>query len=229
MLVSYDWLKRYVDINVSADVLAEKLTSAGITVDLVHYPGEMLSNIRAGRIMRIDKHPDADKLVVCQLDMGEGYTDYLNEQGWLQIVTGATNVREGQVVPVALHNSTVVDKKITKSKLRGVASFGMLCSKEELNVQPAVGDVDGIWILDDMPEIQPGADCIAALLLNDPVLELDLTPNRSDCLSVINLAREVSAVLGTELHLPEISYQESERQVQDLASIKVQDPDLCPR
>ena len=191
MLVSYDWLKRYVDINVSADVLAEKLTSAGITVDLVHYPGEMLSNIRAGRIMRIDKHPDADKLVVCQLDMGEGYTDYLNEQGWLQIVTGATNVREGQVVPVALHNSTVVDKKITKSKLRGV--------------QPAVGDVDGIWILDDMPEIQPGADCIAALLLNDPVLELDLTPNRSDCLSVINLAREVSAVLGTELHLPEIS------------------------
>ena len=103
MLVSYDWLKRYVDINVSADVLAEKLTSAGITVDLVHYPGEMLSNIRAGRIMRIDKHPDADKLVVCQLDMGEGYTDYLNEQGWLQIVTGATNVREGQVVPVALH------------------------------------------------------------------------------------------------------------------------------
>ena len=172
MLVSYDWLKRYVDINVSADVLAEKLTSAGITVDLVHYPGEMLSNIRAGRIMRIDKHPDADKLVVCQLDMGEGYNDYLNEQGWLQIVTGATNVREGQVVPVALHNSEVVDKKITKSKLRGVASFGMLCSKEELNVPPAVDEPDGIWILDGL-DVQPGDDCIAKLLLNDPVLELD--------------------------------------------------------
>ncbi len=229
MLVSYDWLKRYVDINVSADVLAEKLTSAGITVDLVHYPGEMLSNIRAGRIMQIDKHPDADKLVVCQLDMGEGYTDYLNEQGWLQIVTGAPNVRVGQIVPVALHNSDVVGKKIKKSKLRGVSSFGMLCSKEELNVQPAVGEPDGIWILDDIPGIQVGDDCIAALLLNDPVLELDLTPNRSDCLSVINLAREVAAVLGTELHLPEISYTESERQVGDLAAITVQDADLCPR
>lgn len=229
MLVSYDWLKRYVDINVSADVLAEKLTSAGITVDLVHYPGEMLSNIRAGRIMRIDKHPDADKLVVCQLDMGEGYNDYLNEQGWLQIITGATNVREGQIVPVALHNSEVVGKKIKKSKLRGVTSFGMLCSKEELNVQPAVGEPDGIWILDDIPGLQPGDDCIAALLLNDPVLELDLTPNRSDCLSVINLAREVAAVLGTELHLPEISYQASERQVTELAAITVQDADLCPR
>ena len=228
MLVSYDWLKRYVDINVSADVLAEKLTSAGITVDLVHYPGEMLSNIRAGRIMRIDKHPDADKLVVCQLDMGEGYNDYLNEQGWLQIVTGATNVREGQVVPVALHNSEVVDKKITKSKLRGVASFGMLCSKEELNVPPAVDEPDGIWILDGL-DVQPGDDCIAKLLLNDPVLELDLTPNRSDCLSVLNLAREVAAVLDTELHLPEISYKESERRVEDLAAITVQDADLCPR
>lgn len=228
MLVSYDWLKRYVDINVSADVLAEKLTSAGITVDLVHYPGEMLSNIRAGRIMRIDKHPDADKLVVCQLDMGAGYNDFLNEQGWLQIVTGATNVREGQVVPVALHNSDVVGKKITKSRLRGVASFGMLCSKEELNVPPAVDEPDGIWILDGLG-VEPGDDCIAKLLLNDPVLELDLTPNRSDCLSVINLAREVSAVLGTELHLPEISYQESERRVADLAAITVQDADLCPR
>lgn len=228
MLVSYDWLKRYVDINVSADVLAEKLTSAGITVDLVHYPGEMLSNIRAGRIMRIDKHPDADKLVVCQLDMGEGYNDFLNEQGWLQIVTGASNVREGQVVPVALHNSDVVDKKIKKSRLRGVESFGMLCSKEELNVPPAVDEPDGIWILDGLG-VEPGDDCIAKLLLNDPVLELDLTPNRSDCLSVINLAREVSAVLGTELHLPEISYQESERRVADLAAITVQDADLCPR
>ena len=95
MLVSYDWLKRYVDINVSADVLAEKLTSAGITVDLVHYPGEMLSNIRAGRIMRIDKHPDADKLVVCQLDMGEGYTDYLNEQGGCKLLRGPPMCAEG--------------------------------------------------------------------------------------------------------------------------------------
>lgn len=227
MLVSYEWLKSYVDINVSAEELGEKLTLAGITVDLVHHPGAMLSGIRAGRIMQIDKHPDAEKLVVCQLDMGEGYTEFLNENGWLQIVTGASNVRVGQIVPVALHNSSVVDKKIKKSKLRGVPSYGMLCSKEELNVMPALTDEYGIWILDD--SIAPGTDCIEALWLDDPVLELDLTPNRTDCMSIINLAREVSAVLGTELHLPEITYTESDRQIADLATLEVKDSDLCPR
>lgn len=231
MLVAYDWLKRYVDINVSAEVLAEKLTLAGITVDLVHYPGAELANILAGRIMDIKRHPDADKLVVCQLYMGEAYKDYLNEDGWLQIVTGADNVRVGQTVPVAIHGSAVIGKKIKKSKLRGVESYGMLCSKEELGVQPAVGEPDGIWILSDDAslDIKPGEDCIEALLLNDPVLELDLTPNRTDCLSVVNLAREVAAVLGTRLHLPEISYQESGRRIEDLATIRVEDPDLCPR
>lgn len=227
MLVSYEWLKRYVDINVSADELAEKLTLAGITVDLVHYPGAELANIFAGRIMQIDPHPDADKLVVCQLDMGPDYHEFLNEQGWLQIVTGAPNVRVGQIVPVAVHNSAVAGKKIKKSKLRGVESYGMLCSKEELNVQPALTDDYGIWILDD--DIAPGTDCIEALWLNDPVLELDLTPNRTDCQSVVNLAREVAAVLGTKLHLPEIAYAESERRIGELATLEVRDPDLCPR
>lgn len=227
MLVSYEWLKRYVDINVSAEVLAEKLTLAGITVDLVHHPGAELANIRAGRIMQIDPHPDADKLVVCQLDMGAGYDEFLNENGWLQIVTGAKNVRVGQIVPVALHNSSVVGKKIKKSKLRGVPSFGMMCSKEELNVQPALTDEDGIWILDE--SIEPGTDCIKALWLDDPVLELDLTPNRTDCQAVVNLAREVAAVLHTDLHLPEITYTETERKITDLATLEVRDSDLCPR
>ncbi len=228
MLVSYEWLKKYVDINVSADELAEKLTLAGITVDLVHYPGAMLHGIKAGRIMQIDRHPDADKLVVCQLYMGEEYKENLNEQGWLQIVTGAQNVRVGQIVPVAVHGAEVAGGKIKKSKLRGVPSFGMMCSKEELNVQPALTDEDGIWILDG-EDIRPGDDCIEKLWLNDPVLELDLTPNRTDCLSIVNLAREVSAVLGTELHLPRIAYQEGERQITELSSIEVKDADLCPR
>lgn len=227
MLVSYEWLKRYVDINVSADELAEKLTLAGITVDLVHYPGKDLENIIAGRIMQIDKHPDAEKLVVCQLDMGPDYKEYLNENGWLQIVTGAPNVKVGQIVPVAVHNSSVAAGKIKKSKLRGVESFGMMCSKEELNVQPALTDEYGIWILDE--SIAPGTDCIEALWLNDPILELDLTPNRNDCQSVVNLAREVSAVLGTDLHLPQISYTAGERKITDLATLKVEDEKLCPR
>ncbi len=227
MLVSYQWLKRYVDINVSADALAEKLTLAGITVDLVHYPGKDLSDIIAGRIMQIDRHPDADKLVVCQLDMGPDYKDFLNENGWLQIVTGAPNVKVGQVVPVAVHNACVAAGKIKKSKLRGVESFGMLCSKDELNVQPALTDEYGIWILDD--SIAPGTDCIEALWLNDPILELDLTPNRNDCQSVVNLAREVSAVLGTDLHLPEIAYTPGKRNISDLATLQVKDDKLCPR
>lgn len=227
MLVSYQWLKRYVDINVSANALAEKLTLAGITVDLVHYPGKDLSDIIAGRIMQIDRHPDADKLVVCQLDMGSDYKDFLNENGWLQIVTGAPNVKVGQVVPVAVHNACVAAGKIKKSKLRGVESFGMLCSKDELNVQPALTDEYGIWILDD--SIAPGTDCIEALWLNDPVLELDLTPNRNDCQSVVNLAREVSAVLGTDLHLPEIAYTPGKRNISDLATLQVKDDKLCPR
>lgn len=227
MLVSYEWLKRYVDINVSADALAEKLTLAGITVDLVHYPGESLSDIIAGRIMQIDRHPDADKLVVCQLDMGPDYHDFLNENGWLQIVTGAPNVKVGQMVPVAVHNACVAAGKIKKSRLRGVESFGMLCSKEELNVQPALTDEYGIWILDD--EIAPGTDCIKALWLNDPVLELDLTPNRNDCQSVVNLAREVAAVLGTDLHLPKIEYTAGERKISDWATLQVKDEKLCPR
>lgn len=228
MLVSYEWLKKYVDINVSADVLAEKLTLAGITVDLVHYPGAGLKNIVAGKIMQIDAHPDADKLVVCQLYMGEEYKENLNEQGLLQIVTGAPNVRVGQIVPVAVDGAAVAAGKIKKSKLRGVPSFGMMCSKEELNVQPALTDEYGIWILDG-EDIKPGDDCISKLWLNDPVLELDLTPNRTDCLSVVNLAREVAAVLGTSLHLPEICYQESEKNIADMSTIEVKDSDLCPR
>ena len=228
MLVSYEWLKKYVDINVSADELAEKLTLAGITVDLVHYPGAMLQGIIAGKIMQIDAHPDAEKLVVCQLYMGEEYKENLNEQGWLQIVTGAANVRVGQIVPVAVHGASVAEGKIKKSKLRGVPSFGMMCSKEELNVQSALTDEYGIWILDG-EGIEPGDDCISKLWLNDPVLELDLTPNRTDCLSIVNLAREVAAVLGTELHLPEIAYQEGERNIADLSSIEVRDTDLCLR
>ena len=227
MLVSYKWLQRYVDINVDAHKLGELLTMAGITVDLVHEPWADIHDILAGKIRRIDKHPDADKLQICQLDMGPDYHEFLNDEGLLQIVTGATNVAVGQTVPVAVHNSGVFGGKIKKSKLRGVESFGMLCSKEELNIEPNPEDVDGIWILPD--EIAAGTDLKTELLLDDFVLELDLTPNRSDCLGIINVAREVSAILGTELHLPEISYQETAEKIEDLAKITVEDTELCPR
>lgn len=227
MLVSYEWLKRYVDITVDAEELGKKLTMAGITVDLVHFPGKNISNVLAGKIMEIEKHPDADKLVVCQIAMGDEYKDNLGENGLLQIVTGAPNVLVGQTVPVAVHNSMLPGGKIKKSKLRGVPSMGMLCSKNELDVEPALTDVDGIWILDD--KIPAGADCVKSLMLDDPILELDLTPNRSDCMSIINLAREVSAILGTDMHFPDLEFIESDEVVDDIAKITVEDADICPR
>ena len=181
------------------------------------------SKIYAGKIREITKHPDADKLVVCQIEMGD-YQENLGENGLLQIVTGAPNVAVGQTVPVAVHGATVAGGKIKKSKLRGVPSNGMLCSKGELGVEACPDDVDGIWILPD--DIAAGTDLIQELLLDDAVLELDLTPNRSDCLSIINVAREVSAILESELHLPEITYPETAVNVADVAKITVQD-EIC--
>lgn len=227
MLVSYKWLQEYVDINVDPQTLGEKLTMAGICVDLVTEPWKNIYNIKCGKIKAIDKHPDADKLVVCHIYMGPDYKDYLDENGLLQIVTGAKNVKVGDTVPVAIHGSAVAGGKIKKSKLRGVPSYGMLCSKDELLIEKNPDDEDGIWILPD--EIEAGTDIKEKFMLDDAVLDIDLTPNRSDCLSVINVAREVSAVLGTDLHLPQIKINETSEKVEDLAAISVIDKDLCPR
>ncbi|MGI5824675.1 MAG: phenylalanine--tRNA ligase subunit beta [Bacillota bacterium] len=227
MLVSYKWLQEYVDINVDPQTLGEKLTMAGICVDLVTEPWKDIYNIKCGKIKSIDKHPDADKLVVCHIYMGPDYKDFLDENGLLQIVTGAKNVKAGDTVPVAIHGSAVAGGKIKKSKLRGVPSYGMLCSKDELLIEKNPDDEDGIWILPD--EIEAGTDIIKEFMLDDAVLDIDLTPNRSDCLSIINVAREVSAVLGTDLHLPQAEITETAEKVEDLAKITVIDQDLCPR
>ena len=227
MLVSYKWLQEYVDINVDPQTLGKKLTMAGICVDLVTEPWKDIHDIMCGKIKAIYKHPYSDKLLVCHLDMGPDYKEFLDDDGLLQIVTGAPNVKVGDTVPVAIHGSAVAGGKIKKSKLRGVPSYGMLCSKQELLVEPNPDDVDGIWILPD--EIEAGADIIKEFMLDDAVLDIDLTPNRSDCLSIINVAREVSAVLGTDLHLPEITIHETAEKVEDLAKISVIDKDLCPR
>ena len=227
MLVSYKWLQEYVDINVDPQTLGDKLTMAGICVDLVTEPWKDIYNIMCGKIKAIDKHPDADKLVVCHLYMGPDYKEYLDEDGLLQIVTGAKNVKVGDTVPVAIHGSAVAGGKIKKSKLRGVPSYGMLCSKNELLVEMNPDDENGIWILPD--EIPAGADIKKEFMLDDAVLDIDLTPNRSDCLSIINVAREVSAVLGTDMHLPKVEITETAEKVEDLAKISVIDKDLCPR
>lgn len=219
MQVSYKWLQRYVDITISPEALAEKLTMAGITVDLVHHPWAGIDGLVVGKVLTCEQHPNADKLHVCTVDVGQAEP--------LQIVCGAPNVAAGLKVIVAMIGAHLPGGKISKGKLRGVESFGMLCSLAELNVDTSPEAASGIHILPD--EVAVGADVVELLMLDDAVLELDLTPNRSDCLSVLNVAREVAAVTGAEFHLPVIQYQENGESVADYAKITVEDDTLCPR
>ena len=190
MLVSKNWLNEYVTNTLEASSLEKELTGLGLEVESVSSLRDSISSIVAGKIVSIDKHPDADKLVICQVDLG-------NEV--LTIVTGATNVFEGMVVPVALVGGKVVQGPIKESKLRGVSSFGMLCSGEELGMDASVlneYEKNGIFPL---PEITvPGTDIKILLGLDDDILDIDLTPNRSDCYGIYNVAREVAIAYDTK-------------------------------
>ncbi|WP_003541739.1 phenylalanine--tRNA ligase subunit beta [Desulfotomaculum nigrificans] len=223
MRVSYNWLKEYVDITISPQELADRLTLAGLAVDAVEEVGAEIENVVTGRIIKIEKHPNADKLVVCTVDVGQPET--------LQIVTGATNVREGHIIPVALEGAKLAGGlQIKRSKLRGVESQGMLCSGQELGIEAKLLSPDmarGILIL---PEDVPiGQDAKEILGLNDFILDLDLTPNRGDALSMIGVARDVAAILKQDLKIPEPEFTEGEEKVQDLAQVDIVDQDLCRR
>ena len=223
MRVSFNWLKTLVDIPVNPYELAERMTLSGVAVENIEEPGREISNVVTARIEKIVKHPDADKLVVCTVDAGQGEP--------LQIVTGAPNVYEGQVVALALVGAALPgDFKIKKSKLRGVESFGMLCSGQELGIDTKnlpEDQQDGI--LDLPKDTRPGQDVKPLLGIDDTILELELTPNRADCLSMIGVAREVAAVLGTALHLPEIRVEEAAETIDDKVVVKIADPVLCRR
>jgi len=219
MQVSYKWLQRYVDITISPEELGEKLTMAGITVDVVRRPWQGIDGLVAGDVLSVEQHPNADRLHVCRVNVGEGEP--------LQIVCGAPNVAAGQKVIIAMLGAHLPGGKISKGKLRGVESFGMICSLAELNVEDSAEGKAGIYVL---PQDTPvGTDIVELFMLDDAILELDLTPNRADCLSIINVAREVAAVTGANFRLPEISYPETTEQIADLAKIAVADALLCPR
>lgn len=199
MKVTYNWLKEFVDIDVSAEVLAEKLTKCGMEVEEMFYQNEHLHDVVTGKILKIEKHPQADKLVVCQVDI---------KTKVVQIVTAATNVFEGAIVPVSLPGADLCNGiKIEKSKLRGVDSDGMFCSGEELGIDENYIDgagVYGILILPDDTEI--GQKIEDTLCLNDVVYDINITPNRPDCLSVLGIAREVCALLNKPFKSPDFSY-----------------------
>ncbi len=218
MQVSTKWLKDYIDIDLSADELAEKFTLAGIPVENVIHAGEGLEKVVTGRIEELKAHPDSDHLLICQMDVGE--------ENLVQIITGAPNVKEGQIVPVALVGANLpCGKKISKGKMRGVVSNGMLCSADELNIE---GDSSGIYILpEDTPVGVPAAEVLG---LDDDILVFELTANRGDCFSVIGLVRELAVLTEKNPRFPKIKVvEDDERDAKDLVKIGIDAPDLCGR
>ena len=194
-----------------------RLTMSGSIVEGIASPGAEFKNVVVGKITKIEKHPDADKLVVCQVDVGD-------EE--IQIVTGAPNVFEGAVVPVAKHKSTLPGGvKITKGKLRGVPSYGMMCSTDELGISKE--RATGILILPDDTPI--GEDITKTLGLDESVAEFEITSNRPDCMSIIGLARESAATFGRDFKVPEIKPTGNDEDVNDYAKVEIADPALCSR
>ncbi|WP_252249292.1 phenylalanine--tRNA ligase subunit beta [Clostridium sp. VAP23] len=218
MKVPFSWLQDYVDINVSPKELGDKLTLTGSQLEELIIQGDVIDKVVTGKITEIEKHPDADKLSICQVDIGTET---------IQIVTAATNMKEQDVVPVALHGSTLADgTKIKKGKLRGVPSNGMFCSEEELGT---AGDepVHGLMILPTDTEL--GVEIKELLKLNKAILDFEITSNRPDCLSIVGMARETAAALRTTYKMPNLEYKVSGNgNVESELNIEVKD-DLCLR
>lgn len=204
MKVSYNWLSEYVDLSgVTPQELAEKLTRSGIEVETVEPRNTGVTSVVVGYVKERSKHPDADRLNVCLVDAGQAED--------LQIVCGASNVAQGQKVPVALIGAKLPgDLQIKRSKLRGVESQGMICSAKELGLNDkllAKDQQEGIMVLPEDAEV--GMDAVSYFGMDDYVLELGLTPNRSDCLSMLGVAYEVAAILGRDVIVPVASVVEN--------------------
>ena len=223
MDLSLRWLADYVDTGVTPKQFCDAMTMSGSKVECFNEEADYISNVVVGKILKIEKHPDADKLQICQIDIGR--------EEPIQIVTAAQNVYEGMMVPAALDNSTLAGGvKIKKGKLRGVPSNGMMCSVAELGV--TVHDFpyaieDGI--MDIKENCKPGDDIRTALGLNDTTVEFEITSNRPDCLSVLGLAREAAATFGKELRMPEVKIENETGDINELLSVEVKNPTLCRR
>lgn len=224
MKSSLKWMQEYVDVDMTQDpqIFADVLTIAGVPVEVVEKWGEGIKNIFTGKIIKITKHPNADHLLICQMDMGDRE---------LVIVTGAPNVKEGDIVPVAIHGSILPGGvSIKKSKLRGQLSEGMLCSANELGFDDSLllpEERNGIWIL---PADTPvGVDAIEYLGLKDSVYEYELTPNRADCFSMVGLSREFAVLSQTQAKYPDITVDESEQSISGKVKVTIEADDLCNR
>src|SRR5690625_2425836 len=223
MLVSINWLKQYVDLgHITAEQLAEKITKSGIEVDAIHYVAEQSEQVVVGHVITCEQHPNADKLRVCEVDVGEDTP--------LQIICGAPNVAGGQKVAVATPGAVLPGNfKIKKVKLRGIESNGMICSLQELGVKESFIHPqfsEGIVVLPNDAVV--GERVTNLLNLDDVVLEFDLTPNRADALSMIGVAYEVAAILDIDVTLPTPKIKTNGETVNDYVTVDVTDATLCP-
>ena len=224
MKVTYNWLQQYVEFNWSPEELAERLTMLGLEVESIQKLGGEFDGIVVGRVVTKDKHPNADKLTLCRVHDG---------QGERQIVCGAHNFEPGDKVPLILPGASLPAKPgekepftIKVGKIRGCESHGMMCSPPELGLP---GDPNGILIL--KPDAQVGRPFAEYLgrAGSDVVYDLEVTPNRPDLNSVIGIAREIAAVTGNSLRLPDLRLPTSDFRVQDLVAVRLEDAELCPR
>ena len=235
MKAPFSWLKDYVDIDVTAQELADKLFSCGFEVEELIYLGEKISGVVVGEVKSLTPHPDSDHMQICSVDCGK-YGEAL------QIVTGASNVYVGMKTPCALDGSTVCEtnpqvlektpdavKKIKKGKLRGVESFGMLCSGDELGINGDFFPGADVYGLLDLPKDAPvGEDIKKVVGLDDYVFDISITANRPDCQCILGIAREVSAVLQKPLKEPDYSYT-ARKTTAERIDVEVKAPDLCHR
>lgn len=228
MDLSMRWLADYVDCEMPIKEFVSGITLSGSKVECYDVEGDYLSNVVVGQVKEIVRHPDSDHMFICQVDVGESEL--------VQIVTGAQNVSKNDFVPVAKHKSTVLHEgkvvKITKGKLRGEASNGMLCSLGELGL--TVHDFpyaieDGIFILGDDCDKTVGKDIREAIGFNDTKVEFEITSNRPDCMSVIGLARETAATFGKKLNVKKPEYKGVSGDINDIISVKIHNTQLCPR
>ena len=237
MLVPIKWLEEYTDVNVPVQEFCDRMILSGSNLETVDYYNKDIENVVIGRILKVERHPNADKLMVCQLDVGKADP--------LQICTGAPNIFpgvegayvcvavDGAKVPGPLHGKAKVEggEYIYAGELRGVASMGMMCNASELGFPDKIvpyRDKDGIWLLEG--EYTPGEDILTALGLNDPSIDFEITPNRPDCLSIIGMAREAAATFGTKLRYPETECATVlPEKSADYIQVEIRRPDLCKR
>lgn len=219
MKVSLKWLRDYVDITVPVTELAEKLTTAGLEVSEVQVIGEDWKDITIAKVVGVNPHPNADRLRLATVDLGGHQST---------VVCGAPNLNVGDKVVFARVGARLVDGhsgefvKLKPAKIRGVLSEGMVCSEKELGISDRH---EGIMVL--LPDAPVGKSL--SEYLGDTILDIDVTPNRPDCLSAIGIAREISALIRSKFHVPEVGYEELGNPIDKLASVKIVEPDLCPR